>query len=43
MSLLFTLVVGPSCTKLEEEAFSVLPADSYYQDKNSIIAALVRP
>jgi hypothetical protein len=43
MSLLFTLVVGPSCTKLEEEAFNVLPADSYYQDKNSIIAALVRP
>jgi hypothetical protein len=39
--LLLTVVV-PSCTNLEEEAFDVLPADRYYQDKNSIIAAVTR-
>ena len=39
--LLLTVVV-PSCTNLEEEAFDVLPADKYYQDKNSIIAAVTR-
>lgn len=32
-----------SCTNLDEEAFDVLPADVYYQDKNSVIAAVVRP
>jgi hypothetical protein len=39
--LLLTVVV-PSCTNLEEEAFDVLPADKYYQDKNSIVAAVTR-
>lgn len=37
------LVATSSCTNLDEEAFDVLPANSYYQDKNSIIAAIVRP
>lgn len=40
MVLFFTI---PSCTKLDEEAFDILPAETYYQDKNSVIAALTRP
>lgn len=32
-----------SCTKLDEEMFSDVPADQYYGDKNSVIAALLRP
>lgn len=40
--LLFALVM-PSCTNLDEEVFDTLTTDIYYQDKNSIIAALVRP
>lgn len=40
--LLFALVI-PSCTNLDEEVFDTLTTDIYYQDKNSIIAALVRP
>lgn len=41
---LMALVLAlPSCTKLDEEAFEVLPADSYYQDKNSVVAAVLRP
>ncbi len=40
---LFLIVVAPSCTKLEEEPFSDLTSDIYYKDKNSVIAALVRP
>lgn len=37
------IVVAPSCTKLEEEPFSELVSSVYYQDKNSVMAALVRP
>lgn len=40
---LLLLVVAPACTDLEEEAFDVLPAGNYYQDQNSIIAAVTRP
>lgn len=41
--LLLLLVVAPSCTNLDEEVFDTLTTDIYYQDKNSVIAALVRP
>jgi len=40
---LLLLSIAPACTDLEEEAFDVLPASNYYQDKNSIIAAVTRP
>ena len=40
---LLLLAVAPACTDLEEEAFDVLPAGNYYQDQNSIIAAVTRP
>jgi hypothetical protein len=32
-----------SCTKLDEEAFDILPSENYFQDKNSIVAAVLRP
>ncbi|MHC2993251.1 starch-binding protein [Pontibacter sp. HJ8] len=41
-SLLF-MAVTPACTDLEEEAFDVMPAGNYYQDRNSVIAAVTRP
>ena len=41
-ALMAIIVALPSCTKLDEEAFDVLPADNYYQDKNSVIAAVSR-
>ena len=37
------MVVTPACTDLEEEPFDVLLSQNYYQDKNSIIAAVTRP
>ncbi|WP_132051062.1 RagB/SusD family nutrient uptake outer membrane protein [Pseudocnuella soli] len=36
-------VLLSSCTKLDEEAFDILPSENYFQDKNSIIAAVLRP
>lgn len=41
--LLVIVFAVPSCTNLDEEVFDTLTTDIYYQDKNSIIAALVRP
>ncbi|MGV3586915.1 MAG: RagB/SusD family nutrient uptake outer membrane protein [Adhaeribacter sp.] len=37
------LVAAPACTDLEEEPFDVLLSQNYYQDKNSVIAAVTRP
>lgn len=41
--ILFVSLSVLSCTKLGEEPFSDLTADTYYQDKNTLIAAIVRP
>lgn len=41
--LLLSIFSATSCTNLDEEPFDVLPADKYYQDKKSVIAAVVRP
>jgi len=42
--ILTTLIIYVAgCTDLTEEPFSDITADNYYQDKHSIIAALVRP
>lgn len=38
----FLVSVG-ACTDLAEETFSDITSDTYYQDKNSIVAALIRP
>ncbi len=35
--------VALSCTNLDEEIYSDIASDNYYQDKNSVEAALVRP
>ena len=37
------LITTSACTKLDEEPFDVLTSDSYYKDKNTIIAAVTRP
>lgn len=37
------LLVLASCTNLEEDVFDTLTSDIYYQDKNSVIAAVTRP
>ena len=42
-TILLLAIIGTSCTKLVEEPYSTLTSDIYYQDKNSIIAAIVRP
>lgn len=41
--LLLIALVMPACTRLEEEPFSQLTSGTYYQDKNSVIAAVTRP
>jgi len=41
--ILPVLLVLGSCTNLEEEVFDTLTSDVYYQDKNSVIAAVTRP
>lgn len=41
-SLLLALL-APSCTNLDEEVFTEIIADEYYQDKKTVIAALTRP
>src|SRR5690606_122800 len=39
--LLCVCAVG--CTNLDEEVFDTLTSDTYYKDKNSVIAAVTRP
>ncbi len=41
--MLLLVAAAPACTDLAEQAYDVLPADNYYQDKNSVIAAVTRP
>ncbi|MBK5720585.1 RagB/SusD family nutrient uptake outer membrane protein [Dysgonomonas sp. Marseille-P4677] len=40
---LLSIILMPSCTDLGEEAFSVIPLEKYYNDKNSVEAAVLRP
>lgn len=40
---LLSIILMPSCTDLGEEAFSVIPLEKYYNDKNSVNAAVLRP
>ncbi len=41
--ILPVLLMIASCTNLDEEVFDTLTSDIYYQDKNSVIAAVTRP
>lgn len=41
--LLLSIFSVTSCTNLDEEPFSILDGNTYFQDKNSVIAAVVRP
>ncbi|UKT62783.1 RagB/SusD family nutrient uptake outer membrane protein [Pedobacter mucosus] len=41
---LFMLVgLGFSCTKLDENAYDVIPADQFYTNKNEVLSAVLRP
>lgn len=42
-SAMLLLLAAPACTDLDEEVFDTLVTETYYQDKNSVMAALVRP
>lgn len=43
--ILICILIEPfsSCTKLDEQPFDVLASSNYYQDKKSLIAAILRP
>ena len=42
--VLLCLIIGiSSCTDLTEIPYDTVTSDNYYQDKDAIIAALVRP
>lgn len=43
MVLLSVVVLLPSCTDLTEESFSFLTKDTYFTDKSSVEAAVLRP
>lgn len=40
---LAVLLAAGSCTKLDEQAYSVIPATDFYTNKNEIISAVLRP
>lgn len=42
-ALLLSTIFATSCTNLEEEPFDVAPSDTYYQSKDAVVAALLRP
>ena len=41
----FALVVGmgSACTKLDENAYDVIPAEKFYTNKNEVVSAVLRP
>lgn len=41
--LILLCVCAVGCTNLDEEVFDTLTSDTYYKDKNSVIAAVTRP
>lgn len=41
--MLLSILSVTACTNLDEKPFSVMDGNTYYQDKNSVIAAVVRP
>ncbi|MFW6042785.1 MAG: RagB/SusD family nutrient uptake outer membrane protein [Marinilabiliaceae bacterium] len=40
--LILAMIFTPACTDLEEEPFSVMTKDNYFQDEESIIRAILR-
>jgi len=35
--------MGSACTKLDENAYDVIPADKFYTNKNEVLSAVLRP
>lgn len=42
-SMLVLLVTFGACTKLDENAYDVIPADNFYKNKNEVLSAVLRP
>ncbi|WP_158796236.1 RagB/SusD family nutrient uptake outer membrane protein [Pedobacter sp. L105] len=42
-SLLILLVLGSSCTKLNENVYSEITSDNYYNNPNEVLSAVLRP
>jgi len=43
IALFFSLGTLFACTKLDENAYDVIPADEFYSNKNEVISAVLRP
>ncbi|RZK75393.1 MAG: RagB/SusD family nutrient uptake outer membrane protein, partial [Pedobacter sp.] len=42
-SMLVLLVTFGACTKLDENAYDVIPAENFYKNKNEVLSAVLRP
>jgi hypothetical protein len=42
-SMLALLVTFGACTKLDENAYDVIPAENFYKNKNEVLSAVLRP
>lgn len=41
--LSLAVVMGSACTKLDENAYDVIPSDKFYSNKNEVLSAVLRP
>ncbi|RLJ76949.1 RagB/SusD family nutrient uptake outer membrane protein [Pedobacter alluvionis] len=42
-ALALVVSMGSACTKLDENAYDVIPADKFYSNKNEVVSAVLRP
>ncbi|MCX2583303.1 RagB/SusD family nutrient uptake outer membrane protein [Pedobacter sp. MR22-3] len=42
-TLALVVSMGSACTKLDENAYDVIPADKFYSNKNEVVSAVLRP
>lgn len=42
-ALALVVSMGSACTKLDENAYDVIPAEKFYSNKNEVISAVLRP
>lgn len=42
-ALALVVSMGTACTKLDENAYDVIPAEKFYSNKNEVISAVLRP
>jgi hypothetical protein len=43
IAIALVVSMGSACTKLDENAYDVIPADKFYSNKNEVISAVLRP